>query len=200
MNIRKWTGIVLAVMLLSTAFTAGAATFTPGDYEASAQGFGGTVSVKLTVDEEAITAIEITGEGETPALGGAAIEQMSAAYVGQADAEGVDGMTGATITSDAVKAAVSSALAQARGEAQEAAQIAFTPGTYEGTAAGYNGDVVLNRLAELLAKKYPSATIVKTYETDKSLNAISGTAAESERIAKAVASVKPDLVIASQCD
>ena len=64
----------------------------------------------------------------------------------------------------------------------------------------YNGDVVLNRLAELLAKKYPSATIVKTYETDKSLNAISGTAAESERIAKAVASVKPDLVIASQCD
>ena len=200
MNIRKWTGIVLAVMLLSTVFTAGAATFTPGDYEASAQGFGGTVSVKLTVDEEAITAIEITGEGETPALGGAAIEQMSAAYVGQADAEGVDGMTGATITSDAVKAAVSSALAQARGEAQEAAQIAFTPGTYEGTAAGYNGDVVLNRLAELLAKKYPSATIVKTYETDKSLNAISGTAAESERIAKAVASVKPDLVIASQCD
>ena len=72
------------------------------------------------------------------------IEQMSAAYVGQADAEGVDGMTGATITSDAVKAAVSSALAQARGEAQEAAQIAFTPGTYEGTAAGYNGDVVLS--------------------------------------------------------
>ena len=64
----------------------------------------------------------------------------------------------------------------------------------------HNGDVVLNRLAELLAKKYPSATIVKTYETDKSLNAISGTAAESERIAKAVASVKPDLVIASQCD
>ena len=70
----------------------------------------------------------------------------------------------------------------------------------------HNGEVVMNsmeeltRRAELLAKKYPSATIVKTYETDKSLNAISGTAAESERIAKAVASVKPDLVIASQCD
>ena len=41
----------------------------------------------------------------------------------------------------------------------------------------HNGDVVLNRLAELLAKKYPSATIVKTYETANSLNAISGTAA-----------------------
>ena len=144
MKIRKWTGIVLAVMLLGTVFTAGAATFTPGEYEASAQGFGGAVNVKLTVDEETITAIEITGEGETPALGGAAIEQMNAAYVGQSDADGVDGMAGATITSDAVKAAVGNALAQARGEAQEVAQIAFKPGTYEGTAAGYNGDVVLS--------------------------------------------------------
>ena len=144
MNIRKWTGIVLVVMLLSASMTAGAATFTPGTYEASAQGFGGAINVAVTVDEEAITAIEITGDGETPALGGAAIEQMSAAYVGQNDAEGVDGMTGATITSTAVKAAVGNALAQARGEAQEVAEIAFTPGTYEGTAAGYNGDVVLS--------------------------------------------------------
>lgn len=144
MNIRKWTGIVLVVMLLSASMTAGAAAFTPGTYEASAQGFGGAINVAMTVDEEAITAIEITGDGETPALGGAAIEQMSAAYVGQNDAEGVDGMTGATITSTAVKAAVGNALAQARGEAQEVAEIAFTPGTYEGTAAGYNGDVVLS--------------------------------------------------------
>lgn len=64
----------------------------------------------------------------------------------------------------------------------------------------HNGDVLLDRLADLLARKHPDAKIVKTYETDKSLNAISGTAAESERITKAVASVKPDLVIASQCD
>ncbi len=64
----------------------------------------------------------------------------------------------------------------------------------------HNGDVMLNHLADLLAKKYPTTKIVKTYETDKSLNGISGSASESERVAKAVASVKPDLVIASQCD
>ncbi len=144
MNIRKWTGIVLVVMLLSASMTAGAAAFTPGTYEASAQGFGGAINVAVMVDEEAITAIEITGDGETPALGGAAIEQMSAAYVSQADADGVDSVAGATITSTAVKTAVGNALAQARGEAQEVAEIAFTPGTYEGTAAGYNGDVVLS--------------------------------------------------------
>ena len=62
-----------------------------------------------------------------------------------------------------------------------------------------NGNVVLDRLAELINKSYPSAKVVKTY-TDKSLNTISGTPANSERIAKAVAAVKPDLVIASQGD
>ena len=63
----------------------------------------------------------------------------------------------------------------------------------------HNGDVVLDHLAELINKRYPSAKVVKTY-TDKSLNTISGTPANSERIAKAVAAVKPDLVIASQGD
>lgn len=63
-----------------------------------------------------------------------------------------------------------------------------------------NGNVVLDRIAELMAQKYPNTKIIKTYETDPSLNGISGAASESERVAKAVASVKPDLVIASQGD
>ena len=62
-----------------------------------------------------------------------------------------------------------------------------------------NGNVVLDRVAELLSQRYPSVKVVKSY-TDSSLNTISGTPANSERIAKAVASVKPDLVIASQGD
>ena len=63
-----------------------------------------------------------------------------------------------------------------------------------------NGDVVLDHLADLMVKKFPSTKIVKMYEKDPSLTGISGSAAESERIAKAVAAVKPDLVIASQAD
>ena len=62
-----------------------------------------------------------------------------------------------------------------------------------------NGNVVLDHLAELLIKKYPSIKIVKTYE-DASLNTISGTPAISNKIVSAVAAVKPDLVIASQAD
>ena len=64
----------------------------------------------------------------------------------------------------------------------------------------HNGDVVLDRIAELMAQKYPNTKVIKTYKTDPSLNGISGSASESERVAKAVASVKPDLVIASQGD
>ena len=65
-----------------------------------------------------------------------------------------------------------------------------------------NGDVVLDRLAELLSKKYPSAKVVKVYRdmADQKVSKISATQAESMRISKAVASVRPDIVIASQAD
>ena len=65
-----------------------------------------------------------------------------------------------------------------------------------------NGDLVLDRLAELLATKYPTAKVVKTYRdmADQNLNKISATQDESMRIVKAVASVRPDIVIASQAD
>ncbi len=64
----------------------------------------------------------------------------------------------------------------------------------------HNGNIVLDRVGELLLKKYPSVKLVKIYEKDATLSRISGTAAESQRFADVVASVKPDLVIASQCD
>ena len=65
-----------------------------------------------------------------------------------------------------------------------------------------NGDVVLDRLAELLSKKDPSAKVVKVYRdmADQNVSKISATQAESMRISKAVASVRPDIVIASQAD
>lgn len=63
-----------------------------------------------------------------------------------------------------------------------------------------NGNVFLDRLAELMAKRLPKTKIVKSYELDKSLNAISGSDGESQRITKAILAMKPDLVIAAQCD
>ena len=64
----------------------------------------------------------------------------------------------------------------------------------------HNGNVVLDHLAELIAKKFPTAKIVKAYESDASLNKISGSEAEADRITKVIAAAKPDILIASQAD
>lgn len=162
---RKILSVILALALVLCAAGASAATYTPGEYEGAAQGFGGAVAVKLTVDEEAITAIEIVGASETPALGGAAIEQFNAALVGAANEDAVEAVSGATVTSEAVKAAVADALAKAKGEAAEAAELAFTSGTYTGTAAGYIGDVELSVTFSDTA--VTAIEVVKSSETAK---------------------------------
>ena len=144
---KKFVSLLLAVMLVVVSFAVSSAeaAFTPGEYTATAAGFGGDVTVKITVDENAITAVEVTGDKETAALGGKAIEQYNTSLVGVSDADAVDVVTGATITSTAVKEALGKALAQAKGEATEnTADLAFTAGTYTGTASGYNGNVELS--------------------------------------------------------
>lgn len=64
----------------------------------------------------------------------------------------------------------------------------------------HNGDKVLDRVAELLSQKVPSAKVVKLYETEKSTIMTSGSKSESQRIAKLAKDAKADLVIASQAD
>lgn len=88
---KKVISFAAAMMLAALPLAAGsAAGFTAGEYEASAQGFGGPVTVKVTVDADTVTAVEVTGEGETPALGGAAIEGYNTSLVGVTDADSVD--------------------------------------------------------------------------------------------------------------
>ncbi len=118
--------------------------FTPGTYVGTAAGYVDTpeaVKVTVTVDENAITAIEIEGAGEVPFGQNNVFPVYSESLIGRADAD-VDAIAGATLSSNGVKEAVEKALAQARGEAAAAndAALAFTPGTYEVSAAGYNGD------------------------------------------------------------
>ena len=64
----------------------------------------------------------------------------------------------------------------------------------------HNGDNYLNRVAELLAEKVPSAKVIKVYELDKSTIKQSGSTAEAARIANVIKGLKADLVIASQAD
>ena len=90
-------------------------TLNSGTYEATAQGFGGTVTVTLTFDSEKVTDAVVAGPGETPSIGGAAIEQFNNSLIGISSADEVDAVSGATFTSTAVKTAVEAIFAQAKG-------------------------------------------------------------------------------------
>lgn len=117
--------------------------YTPGTYEGTAQGYGGPVVVSITTDSKSIAYVKITGDAETPAVGGAALEAL-AEQVKEKGAE-IDGVSGATLTSNAVKEAAAAAIAGARGEVVKGNDpLAFTPGAYQGTADGYNGPVTLS--------------------------------------------------------
>lgn len=64
----------------------------------------------------------------------------------------------------------------------------------------HNGDIFLNRVAELLKEKVPTAKVIKLYEVDKSTIKISGSAKESVRISEVIKGLKADIVIATQAD
>ena len=83
-----------------------------GTYEAEEQGFGGPVKVSLTVENGTIAAVTITGDAETPGLGGVAVDQMDEQILA-AQTPNVDGIAGATVTSAAVIRAAAAALTAA---------------------------------------------------------------------------------------
>lgn len=118
-------------------------TFVPGTYTGEGQGYGGTVVVTLTTDSSTITDVKVIGDKETPNVGGLYLETL-ADQVKRAQSAEIDGVSGATLTSDGVREAAAAAIALAKGEAAPAAgPLSFTAGTYTGTAAGYNGPVSL---------------------------------------------------------
>ncbi|MBE7007933.1 MAG: FAD-binding protein [Ruminococcaceae bacterium] len=114
--------------------------YTPGTYTGEAQGFGGTVTVSITVDANNILDVKAEGPNETETVGGAALEPL-AQQVKDAQGAEIDGVTGATFTSDAVKAATTLAIAAAKGEKVEptpaAAAVTIPDGTYTGKTASF---------------------------------------------------------------
>ena len=79
-------------------------------FTGEADGFGGKITAEVTVTEGKITALTLTGEGETPSIGGEAIPQLTDAILAAGTIEGVDGVSGATWTSNGVFAAIKNAL------------------------------------------------------------------------------------------
>jgi hypothetical protein len=63
-----------------------------------------------------------------------------------------------------------------------------------------NGNIFLDRVAELLKEKFPSVKIVKFYEVEPTTIPQSSNMDEADQKAKLIAKYKPDIVIGSQCD
>lgn len=113
-------------------------SFTPGTYNATAEGKDGKIEIAVTFSEDAITDIVVISQMETAGIGVEAIESMKKQIL-SSQSLAVDAISGASETSDAILAAVEDAVIQA------------------------GGDVALLKAVEVVK---PSAGKVETYEAD----------------------------------
>lgn len=97
----------------STAASAGEAIYTPGTYTGTATGIG-EVKVTMTFSETAITDVVIDASNETESIGGVAAPTLKDALMAAQSTE-IDNVSGATITTNAVKKAAASCIEQAMG-------------------------------------------------------------------------------------
>ena len=97
----------------STAASTGEAIYTPGTYTGTATGIG-EVKVTMTFSETAITDVVIDASNETESIGGVAAPTLKDALMAAQSTE-IDNISGATVTTNAVKKAAASCIEQAMG-------------------------------------------------------------------------------------
>ncbi|WP_026476931.1 FMN-binding protein [Alkaliphilus transvaalensis] len=138
------------------AQASGGGGFPDGTHEGSATGFGGDLKVSVVVSGGKITEINIVEINETPNLGDTAAEEVAAAII-EAQNFNVDVVTGATMSSEALIAAVKNALGL--GDTEEASAPVEEPsitvdiasladGVYTGSAEGFKSTIKLNVTVE----------------------------------------------------
>ena len=112
-EIAKVTAFVCGISALG-----GAWAMTPGTYSATVPARNGDMTVKVTVDASAIRDVKVVKHSETPGIGSLATEGMPGEMVAHQSVL-VDSISGATITSDALRKGVEAALAKAGADAGE---------------------------------------------------------------------------------
>ena len=109
-------GALAACNSASSSTASGAAgQYIPGTYEGTAEGISSTVKVTMTFSDSAVTDVVVDTSGETASFGAAAADELREQLLSAGSAE-IDGVSGSTITSDAVMKAAKSCYAQAKGE------------------------------------------------------------------------------------
>jgi urocanate reductase len=116
------TVLCLAIVALGVALAgcvnapaAPAAKYNPGVYTAAAAGIGGQIVVQVTFSATAITEVKILSDNESPEVGKVAIKELPPKIVAGQTLK-VDAVTGATMSSDAILAAVAECVKKAGGD------------------------------------------------------------------------------------
>lgn len=140
---KMWSMLLMLTVLLMTLVSPVAAQEAlPADgvYTGSADGMGGPVSVSVTVTDGKIADVQVTSHNETAGISDPAIAQIPGAIV-EAQSTEVDAVATATVTSNAILAAVDAALNAV--ELPEGETLAFVPGTYVKEVSGMHGPMTV---------------------------------------------------------
>ena len=136
----------------------------PGEvFTGKAQGMGEVVA-EVTVADGKIVDVKLTGANETPGIGSVALEEMPGKII-EAQSADVDGIASATITSNAVKAAVNDALAQAGLYVPAVTEAATEAETEAVTEAATEAPTAAMTANDLIIASY-EATAENTYAVD----------------------------------
>ena len=139
---KKFLAVVLCLSVLAvcsvSAAVAEASSYVPGTYQGAGTGMGAVIA-NVTVDADSITEIVLDLSNETENIGQVAGDTLVDQLLLSQSTE-IDGVSGATITTNAVKDAVNAALSQARGETAST----VADGVYTGTGRGSRSNIVAN--------------------------------------------------------
>ena len=110
---KQTSRLLVSVALLALVGCAGSGEYTDGVYQGSAEGYYDVVAVEVTVDAGRISEIRITESQETPAMVEPVTDVLIPEIIEEQGTGGVDTISGATCTSEAVLQAVEAALGNA---------------------------------------------------------------------------------------
>ncbi|NMB01245.1 MAG: FMN-binding protein [Firmicutes bacterium] len=132
--LKKSMVLLLAVLFLSS--TAVLASYRDGTYIGEASGHNGPIQVEVTVANGQIIDIQVLRSEETPIISDAAFAGVSQEII---DRQVIDvaTVTGATVSSRAMIAAVNSVLK----DSIASTELVFKDGVFTGTAQGFNAPV-----------------------------------------------------------
>lgn len=169
------TKLPVAVGLAGVALAANAVTYTPGTYTEKVNGHNAAFTVKVTVSKNKIEKIEYPENLETIGVGKVALDKLSKKIIDR-QSLGVDNVTGATITSFALKGAVKKALEQAKVSKADMAKLMKNSEKYTALPAKSRPTSLLSAAADpvwlplsLLSRPVPKLSFLKNSASSAAL-------------------------------